>query len=681
MNNTLPQPVAETELNKNTPHGHTNRFNNPQLITPIPKKPFPTVQSNKKHISFQEQSIHSPKPTLDEKRQMLRSPDSTHGDNHNNNVNDNRTSSPSSNNREEQKNLSSYPIDENTHHRYREPSLSIKPEPNLRSCLSPPQDYDPKTLDYTHQNYYYDSKPSQTRDQDYSISPLQNTSMSKLHPSFLVEQDCISPNKHGLLGINKSGVATPITDEGFAHSHVPYTPMIDSESNSIKSTSPISKSPTNKVPLFPQQKSPKSTNGTKSNSPNTLVSELLNKSSPKEKIDEQLINSPPEITEENQKLHLLIGITGCISINNNIFLIIEKLFEIYTKEKLEIQVILTKSAEYILSEKLYKFENYGVKVWFHGDGTKHFIMSKIKDNSKSSTNSFNNNSNKTPNLLNQFTLSYDLQRWTDVLLLAPLSANSMAKLINGLADNLITELLHIWPPPQLFSSNDDLPISNNNNIHNNSNNDSTVLTNNLASSKPIIAVLALTSSMYSHPITKKQLALLQETYPNMSILKPVEKCVDIDGNISMGGMRSWREVVDFVLKKLGQPPVEEDDDDEEDDEDEEEGDEKEDEDEEEKLEGLDGEKQEESDIRTNLKPDNGAVKDDEDDLKKRSNEPKPHRAKSTSGLNSSKVPVTNKELKEHTRLASQNAIINSGGSNKPLSPPIIISTETPKSSQ
>ena len=46
----------------------------------------------------------------------------------------------------------------------------------------------------------------------------------------------------------------------------------------------------------------------------------------------------------------------------------------------------------------------------------------------------------------------------------------------------------------------------------------------------------------------------------MTILKPVEKCVDMDGNIAMGGMRSWREVVDFVSKKLGPPPQEDEDD-------------------------------------------------------------------------------------------------------------------------
>ena len=52
----------------------------------------------------------------------------------------------------------------------------------------------------------------------------------------------------------------------------------------------------------------------------------------------------------------------------------------YTPEKLEIQVVLTKAAEWFLSEKLHKFDAMGVKVWFHDDTFKYFLTNKITSN-------------------------------------------------------------------------------------------------------------------------------------------------------------------------------------------------------------------------------------------------------------------------------------------------------------
>lgn len=290
------------------------------------------------------------------------------------------------------------------------------------------------------------------------------------------------------------------------------------------------------------------------------------------------VSAPP-------KLHLLIGITGCVSVHKNIFLIIEKLFLLYTSSRLEIQVVLTQAAEHLLGDSLSRFGALGVHVWYHNDGFKLYASQKAG--------------------LGPAILCYDLLKWADVLLVAPLSANTLAKLVSGLADGLLTDVLHAWPVPASTE-----PASH-------PNFDNTVLTNNIDVPKPIVAALALTSAMYAHPITKRQLAELRETFPGMCILKPVEKCVDVDGNISMGGMRPWVEVVDFVSKMLG--PIEEDDDDE-----------------------------EESDV-TNLLleehlvpvPPIIDVKSESSPAIKRSN------------------TLSNKELEEHQRLASQNAVLNS----------------------
>ncbi|EDK38640.2 hypothetical protein PGUG_02738 [Meyerozyma guilliermondii ATCC 6260] len=380
------------------------------------------------------------------------------------------------------------------------PSLSVKVDPTLKSCLS-------------------------------STNVVKNTAESASHPSFVVENNDCSPNLHGLY----SGACC--------------------DEDQVKAPTPVVFSSKDSLPLMSRSGS---------------------------------IVSPPLINQEaaNKKRHLLIGITGCISIHKNVFLIIEKLFELYGHERLEIQVVLTKSAEWFLTEKLHKFDQLGVKVWFHNDGIKQYLTSDI----------YSKSGKMNPAALpNHTMLPFALQRWADMFLLAPLSANTLAKAINGLSDSLLTDILRIWHAPA-HSHNDAMyPCS-----------DNTVLSSASSSAKPLLAAVALTNSMYSHPITKRQLVLLKETFPNICILKPVEKCVDVDGNIAMGGMRSWREVVDFVTKGLGEPEEEED-----------------------------GEEDDTND----------------DDRSPTSNLISIHHHRST---------LSSKEIQEHERLASQNAILNSG---------------------
>jgi len=41
-------------------------------------------------------------------------------------------------------------------------------------------------------------------------------------------------------------------------------------------------------------------------------------------------------------------------------------------------------------------------------------------------------------------LHIELKKWADCLLIAPLSANTLAKLSNGLSDNLLTLICRAW---------------------------------------------------------------------------------------------------------------------------------------------------------------------------------------------------------------------------------------------
>lgn len=41
-------------------------------------------------------------------------------------------------------------------------------------------------------------------------------------------------------------------------------------------------------------------------------------------------------------------------------------------------------------------------------------------------------------------LHIELRKWADLLVIAPLTANSLAKLANGMADNLLTCVARAW---------------------------------------------------------------------------------------------------------------------------------------------------------------------------------------------------------------------------------------------
>ncbi|KAI5955736.1 hypothetical protein KGF54_001238 [Candida jiufengensis] len=608
------------------------------------------------------------------------------------------------------------------------PSLVVKQDHNLKSCLS---------------------QSSPNGEHTNNIPSIDHQFNSNQHPQF-ISNDNIAPNKHGL-----------ISGEDYASvGHSNFTPIISSQgsiSSSVTSPQQSARNPTSppisspliglnhQSPPISQQQSQQNQNQPQTQpQPHPPVSRMnslryskiddkkfiettrqLSNNNSEEKL--QSLDDSLTPTDDN-KLHLLIGISGCVSIHKNIFLIIEKLFELYTHDNLEIQVVLTKSAEYILSEKLHRLNEMGVKVWFSDDGEKYFLTSPFQK-VYSKAVATGNKKLITPQIMQQYSLAYDLQRWTDVLLLAPLSANTMAKLINGLADNLLTDILHVWPiplihhisdsinsPPQQISSGAasiagsvSASVTNSASNSGTEKKDTTIISNNLIAPKPIVAALALTNSMYSHPITKKQLGLLQETYPNMSILKPVEKCVDMDGNIAMGGMRSWREVVDFVSKKLGPPPP---DDEEEQYNEDNEDDDEEDEDEEEEEEVEVVETSTKPEIKQSSKDQTSAVLEKSPKRIKSpslsqpkklevhnegekissiiSNEPTVNnelndQINSTSSLSSTTKSyplsstnkqqqqdkdncctrrrgntITKKELAEHEKLASQNAILNSG---------------------
>lgn len=206
----------------------------------------------------------------------------------------------------------------------------------------------------------------------------------------------------------------------------------------------------------------------------------------------QSSTSEPEIPftaffekEDDKKFHILIGATGSVA-TIKIPLIIDKLFKIYTPEKVSIQLIVTKPAEHFLNGLKISSK---VKIWREEDA--------IAD-----TN-------------NDMMLFHELRRWADILLIAPLSANSLAKLANGICNNLLTSVFRDWT----------------------------------ISGAPILVAPAMNTFMYMNPMTKRHYLAIEENFPFVEILKPVEKVL-ICGDIGMGGMREWSDIVEIVRLRI-----------------------------------------------------------------------------------------------------------------------------------
>ena len=109
-------------------------------------------------------------------------------------------------------------------------------------------------------------------------------------------------------------------------------------------------------------------------------------------------------------------------------------------------------------------------------------------------------------------LHITLRRWADVLVIAPLSANTLAKLAAGLADNLVTCVARAWD----FR-------------------------------RPVVVAPAMNTAMWEHPHTAKHLDELQAL--GMHIVPPATKRL-VCGDTGIGAMAEVETIAAGVLACL-----------------------------------------------------------------------------------------------------------------------------------
>jgi phosphopantothenoylcysteine decarboxylase len=129
-------------------------------------------------------------------------------------------------------------------------------------------------------------------------------------------------------------------------------------------------------------------------------------------------------------------------------------------------------------------------------------------------------------------LHIELRRWADLLLIAPLDANTLAKLANGLADNCLTCVWRAWDP-----------------------------------ARPVVLAPAMNTNMWEHPLSLRHLRQLtgldipdeldlektidwiNQHAPNLYIVPPQSKRLAC-GDVGVGALAELGDIVAAVNQLL-----------------------------------------------------------------------------------------------------------------------------------
>lgn len=109
---------------------------------------------------------------------------------------------------------------------------------------------------------------------------------------------------------------------------------------------------------------------------------------------------------------------------------------------------------------------------------------------------------------NSTVLHIDLTKWADVFVIAPCSANTLAKVANGLCDNLLTCCARAWDFDKQF-----------------------------------VIAPSMNTKMWNHPITQKHLNEIKSW--GVTIVPPIEKKL-FCGDFGMGAMADTYSIVQTI---------------------------------------------------------------------------------------------------------------------------------------
>ena len=175
-------------------------------------------------------------------------------------------------------------------------------------------------------------------------------------------------------------------------------------------------------------------------------------------------------------MKVLLGATGSVAATQT-----KKLVEALQEAGHEVQVVATAQSQYFFSRKC-----LGVKVWTEADEWPHASYEKGED-----------------------VLHIKLRDWADVLLIAPLTANTLAKMASGMGDNLLTCVVLAW-----------------------------------SGGKPMIVAPAMNTQMWINPLVENNIEAIEAAY-NAIIVQPIAKKLAC-GDEGVGAMANIKDIIEVV---------------------------------------------------------------------------------------------------------------------------------------
>ncbi|KAF2117628.1 flavo protein [Lophiotrema nucula] len=145
-------------------------------------------------------------------------------------------------------------------------------------------------------------------------------------------------------------------------------------------------------------------------------------------------------------------------------------------------------------------------------------------------------------------LHIELRRWADLMVVAPLSADTLAKITQGWSDNLLLSVIRAWDTAGELDPVRDIPGLDKPREEGSREAD-------VKRVKRILVAPSMNTAMWKQPITKKQIIVLEDEWGVKSggwfeVLLPMEKelaCGDVGG----GAMKDWKDIVAIVEDRLG----------------------------------------------------------------------------------------------------------------------------------
>nr|CCA25083.1 phosphopantothenoylcysteine decarboxylase putative [Albugo laibachii Nc14] len=174
----------------------------------------------------------------------------------------------------------------------------------------------------------------------------------------------------------------------------------------------------------------------------------------------------------------------------------------------DVTVVLTQSTKFFF----HRAKNYNPSIWMQLLELTKFSTDVLTDKPAVTIHQ-DENEWESWNEVGDPVLHIELKDWADLILLAPLSANTLAKVAHGMADNLLTCITRAWPV-----------------------------------TKPFLIAPAMNTDMWDHPFTSRQLRVLTEEL-HCVLISPVRKKLAC-GVFGNGGLAAADELISATKKHL-----------------------------------------------------------------------------------------------------------------------------------